>query len=61
MNPLNKSTPVKLQVWMISAMVFGIGAGALLAPKLQAIAMFMLTLGALIHAGTMYLIYSRRN
>ena len=57
MNQLNKATQIELQAWMVSAMLFGIGAGALLAAKLQAIAMFILALGALIHAGAMYRIY----
>lgn len=57
---LNNAKPLKLQVWMISAGVAGLGLGAYLSDYIKQYALWIFLVSLAIHLVAMYKIYSRK-
>lgn len=56
---LNKATPVELELWMLTALVFAVGFGAYFSTYLQKYALWILGVGLVAHLAMMVRIYGR--
>ncbi len=56
---LKKAKPYELQLWMLGAGLLGFGLGVVFAGYLQNLAWLIVLIGAAIHGGVMYKVYSR--